>query len=487
MSIINKFIRNGARLTTKQMVCAGVFTLALATSIGLGIASRGFTSASVIRDTDSANSIDGANINGGIGAADPTEFIKDVRANNPNDLQTIYADPQIGGLTPDKYDEFQKEAVEGTLYRDGHITVGNQTVWNGVWTMGRTTLGMGSDKRQPITIGGKTYYHSTPELSFAEGRKSLPVMVWFNDNGEVQMAVMNACGNGVGGGTKVKNSVTCKALKQTQSDAAHKPNTYQYTTDVAVAGNATISRVVYHFSDDNSTVTKTGANAATQVVEHTYTKDATVTVTVYAAVPGGHEIQAAQVADCAKQVKFVPPFFVCTNLLAATIDDSKKAFRFTVITKTDTTGQTTLKSVDFTLDNGDVTKSVTSKDANGNIYKEYTFTDDKQHTVKASVNFNTAEGVVSATCVASVTPAQTPKCTVPGHENEAPNSPTCGYCQPNIPIGDTRCTPPQVQSASTTMPSTGPGNVVGTFVGVAAAGFIAHNIFLRRRASRANK
>jgi hypothetical protein len=483
MSIINKFIRNGIRPSTKQLVSAGIFTLALATSVGLGIASRGFTSASVIRDTDSANSIDGANINGGIGAADATEFIKDVRANNPNDLQKIYADPQIGGLTSDKYDEFQKEAVEGTLWRDGHITVGNQTVWNNVWTLGRTTMGMGSDKRQPITIGGKTYYHSVPELSFAESRKSLPVMVWFNDRGEVQMAVMNACGNGIGGGTKVKNAVTCKALKQTQPDASKKPNTYQYTTDVTVAGNAQISRVVYHFTDDNSTITKTGANAGTQVVEHTFTKDADVTVTVYASVPGGHEIQAAQIADCAKKVKYVPPFYVCTNLVATAIDNSKKAFRFTVNTKTDTTGQTTLKDVDFTLDGKDSTKS-TSKDANGNVYKEYTFTDDKEHTVKASVNFNTAQGVQSVTCEAKVTPTQTPKCTVPGHENEAPDSPNCGYCQPNIPIGDTRCTPPQVESASTTMPSTGPGNIVGTFVGVAVVGFIAHNIFLRRRASR---
>jgi hypothetical protein len=123
MSIINKFIRNVSRPSAKQLVCAGIFTLALAGSIGLGVASRGLTSASVIRDTDSANSIDGANLNGGIGAADPTEFIKDVRANQPNDLQTIYADPQIGGLTPAKYDQFQREAVDGTLYRDGHITV----------------------------------------------------------------------------------------------------------------------------------------------------------------------------------------------------------------------------------------------------------------------------------------------------------------------------------------------------------------------------
>jgi hypothetical protein len=485
MSIINKLIRNMHRPNTKQLVCTGLFVLAFAGSVSMGIASRGFGGASVIRDTDSTNSIDGSGRNGGIGAADPAEFIKDVRDNDPNDLQTIYADARIGGLTPDKYDQFQREAVEGTLWRDGHITVNGQTVWTGVWTMGRTTLG--NKQRTPIEIGGKTYYYSVPDISFAASRASLPVMVWFNQNGDVQMAVMNACGNGVGGGTKVHNTVTCKALKQSQPDAQHKPNTYQYTTDVAVTGNGNISRVVYHFTDDNSTVTKTGADAGTQMVEHTYTKDADVTVTVYASVPGNHEIQAAEVADCKKHVQYVPPFYVCTNLSAVAIDDKKKSFRFTAVAKTDTTGQTVLKDVDFILDDKDTTKSVTTKDANGNVYKEYTFTDEVQHTVKASLNFNTVQGVQSVTCQASVTPAKTPKCTVPGHENEAPDSATCGYCKPNIPIGDSRCA--EVKSVSTTLANTGPGStagLIGTFVGVATLGFFGHNVFLRRRAIRNN-
>jgi hypothetical protein len=485
MSIITKFIRNIDRPSSKQLVLVGLFMLALAGSVSLGIASRGLGGAAVIRDTDSANSIDGANRNGGIGAADPTEFINDVRDNVPNDLQTIYADPRIGGLTPDKYDQFQREAVEGTLWRDGHITVNGQTVWTGVWTMGRTTLG--NSQREPITIGNKTYYHSPPEVSFAASRQSLPVMVWFDQKGEVQMAVMNACGNGVGGGTKVKNTVECKTLRQTQPDAEHKPNTYQFTTDAVVGGNAKISRVVYHFTDDNSTITKTGENAATQVVDHTFAKDGEVTVTVYASVPGGKEIQAVAVADCKKTIKYVPPFYVCSNLTAVAIDDKKKAFRFTVVAKTDTTGQTVLKDVDFTLDSKDATKGVTTKDANGNVYKEYTFTDEVQHTVKASVNFNTVQGVQSVDCQASVTPAKTPKCTVPGHENEAPDSPTCGYCKPNIPIGDARCA--EVKSVTTTLANTGPGTtggLIATFVGVATLGFFGHNLFLSRRDRRSN-
>jgi hypothetical protein len=482
MSLTMKVIRKIERLNAKHFVLAGVFMLALAGSVSLGLASRGNGGAAVIRDTDSANSIDGANRNGGIGAADPQEFVKDLRDNVPNDLQTIYADPRVGGLTPNLYDQFQREAVDGTLFRDGHIEVKGQTVWTGVWTMGRTTLG--NKQRDPITIGNKTYYTSAPSISFAASRQSLPVMVWFDDKGEVRMAVMNACGNGVGGGTKVKNSVTCKTLNQTQPDAKTKPNTYRYTTNATVAGNAKISRVVYHFSDDNTTITKTGENAHTQPVDHTFTKDGEVSVTVFASVPNGKEIQATAVADCKKRVKYVPPFYVCTNLVATAINDSKKAFRFTVNAKTDNTGQTVLRDVDFTLDGKDVTKGVTAKDDKGNIYKEYTFTDDVQHKVKASLNFNTALGVQAVACEASVTPAKTPVCEVPGKSHLPPNSPECGYCKPNIPIGDAQCA--EVKSVST-LAVTGPGDtagLIGSFIGIAIVGFFAHNLFLRRRSVR---
>lgn len=479
MSITTKLIRTIEHFSAKHFALAGLFVLALAGSITLGVLTRGITSASVQRDCDT-NSIDYKDINGGCGAANATELVADARSNKPNDLQTVYAH---FGLTTDKYDTFAKNAKSGVVNRDGTVVVDGQTVMNDAWTMGREKF---NSHRKPITIGGVTYYYSAPEYSFASGVKSLPVMVLFDDNGVAQVVIMNACGNTVGG-NKVTNSVSCKALNQTQPDAAHKPNTYNYTTSVGVAGNAKISRVVYHFSDTNTTITKTGPNAGDQVVPHTFAKDGTVTVTVYATVPGGKEIQAVAVANCKKSVQYVPPFYVCTNLIATPINDTKKAFRFTVHAKTDTTGQTVLKDVDFTLDSKDVTKGVTTKDDQGNVYKEYSFTDEVTHTVKASVNFNTAEGVQSVDCQASVTPAKTPKCTVPGHENEAPNSPNCGYCKPNIPIGDDRCKEQVLAVSTTKLADTGPGSTAGliaAFTGVATAGFFGHNLFLRRRVNR---
>lgn len=475
MSIINTFLRNTARPNKKQLVCAGIFAVAFAGSVGAGIAARGYTSAAVQRDC-SHNSIDFKDLNGGCGAANPQEYIADLRANDPSDLHAI-----AQNFSPDfhlataQYDDFAAHAVQGMAHKNGTVTVGNQTVVTNAFSIGRDHKS--HDTQYDIPGTPVSYWAAKNQDVFSQD--DIPAMVYFNAQGEVQFIAMNPCGN-LSGGTKVTNSVTCKALNSTQPDATHKPNTYNFTTSASVAGNAAISRVVYHFSDDNSTVTK---NSVTDVVSHTFTKDADVTVTVYANVPGGHEIQAAAVVNCKKHVKFVLPFFVCTNLLATAIDNQKKSFRFTVMVKTDSTGATVLKNVDFTLDNKTTTSGVTTKDAQGNVYKEYTFTDEVQHSIKASANFNTAQGVQSATCQASVTPAKIPKCTVPGHENEAPNSPTCGYCQPNVPIGDTRCTPPP--TPPTTPPeqliNTGPGSTVGLFGAVTIAGFFAHKFFVSRR------
>ena len=484
MSIAKKFIREIFRMpATKQLVFAGVFTLALAGSVALGMASRGMGSAQVDRDC-SHDSIDYAAYPsaGDCGAATAQELIADIKNNNPSDLQSFYAN---FGLTAATYDQFANTAQEGTVNRDGTVKLNDGTVvMTGVDTYGRESWG--NPNRKAINIAGNTYYHAAPSVSFGKDVNSIPVLIMFDNNGQAQVVVEKPCGNEVTG-TSVQNSVACKALQATQPDATHKPNTYNFTTDVTVAGNAHISRVVYHFTDDNTTITKTGLDANTQPVLHTFAQSGDVTVTVYASVPGGKEIPAVAVANCQKHITYVAPFFVCTNLIPIAIDDAKKSFRFTVTTKTDTTGQTVLENVDFTLDGKDTTKAVTTKDNNGNVYKEYTFTDDVEHKVVASVNFNTAQGVQSASCQASVTPAKTPKCTVPGHETEAPNSPTCGYCQPNIPIGDTRCTPPPaVLSASTTkLVNTGPGDVVGLFVGVITLGFFGHQFVLRRKARRA--
>jgi len=471
MSILNKVQQRISSLTKKQLLVGGVFTLALAGSVALGVASRQYINAAVIRDNDSVNSIDGCNINGGIGAADATELVKDIRANckDTADLTTIYAH---FGLTADKYDKFANEAREGLLFRDGHVEVEGQTVMTDALTMGRTSMGKPASVRKPVSIGGKTYYQSTPDVSFAASRQNLPVMVLFDDKGIATTVIMNACGNPVEGHPKTPAAV-CNALQSTQPDATAKPNTYSFTTAATFTNNAALSRVVYHFSDGTADVTKT---SLTDAVEHTFTKDATVTVTVYAKVPGGKEIKAS-VVNCEKQIKHVAPMAVCTALVPAALDDKNQKFRFTVKTATK---MATVKSAAFSVD-GAAATDANAKDNDGNYYKEYEFTDAAKHTVKATVTFTTVEDkTVTADCEAKVQSKKTPVCEVPGHEGKPIDS-NCGYCKPGVPIGDSRCNE-QVLGAK--LADTGPGDVVGLFAGTSILGAVGHRLFTKRRARR---
>ena len=486
MSLFTNLMKRYERISAKQFIIAGVFSLAFAASVGLGLANNGNIGAAVIRDNDPENSIDGCANNGGIGAADANELIKDVRdaaagkcktpkGSNFTDLPTIYAH---FGLTADKYDQFAAEAKDGDVMRNGDVVVDGKVVMSGVWTMGRTTLN--GKQREPITIGGKTYYHSPPSASFASSRQSLPALVWFDENGEAKTVILKPCGNSVGGGKKVTNKVTCDGLNSTQPDKENKPNTYKFTANATVAGNATISRVVYTITEGNTVVETVTKSNLTDAVEHTFKKDGKVTVTVYAKVPGGKEIQAAVVTKCAKEIKYVPPFFVCSSLLAAPIDQQKRSFRFTVQVEHDK--NTSVKDVDFTLDGKSTTTGVTTKDKDDNIYKEYSFTDEVEHTVVAKVNFTTVDGVTSITCQAKVTPSKLPKCEVPGFENLPPNDERCGYCKPGIPKGDDRCK--EVLSATTELPHTGAGSTIGLFAGTVIVGAFAHRLVTKRRASK---
>ncbi len=517
MSLFNTFkekVRSN-RIRAKHIMTGAAFALALACSVTLGLHVHNATaSASTVRDCKliggKPNSIDYAQYPhaGDCGAADPSELIADIKHGDPSDLPTIYT---YFGLSPSVYTQFINTAKQGVVTRDGNVVVDNQTVMTDVQSYGRVNFGTG---RTAQKVGSTTLYHGTPANSFAAGVKSLDAMVMFDGKGVVEAVVMNSCGNGVTG-KKVTPSVTCHALTSVPSTS--NPNTYTFGAQANFGPNTSFSRAVYHFSDGSKDVTTTKLN---DTFSRTLTKDTTVTVTIYAKVPGGNEIKAVAVADCARTIKYIPPVALCTNLQATAIDNN--TFRFTIKTQQDV--HTTVKNADFILDNTVTTSGVTTKDASGNIFKEYSFTDSVSHTVKVTVFFNTLAGVKSDAghCKAIVTPKQPPmctipgrtnlppdspqcayclpgvpvgsaectppKCTVPGHTDELPTSSTCGYCQPGIPIGSAACTPTPPPTPPTTPPkvltNTGPGQTIGLFFGVTIAGFFAHKMFLSRRARR---
>lgn len=173
---------------------AKYFVLALGLVTALGVANAGplvvqRAAAAPVRDC-SANSIDNKPINGGCGAATPAEFIADLRANNPSDLQTIYADARLGGLVSSKYERFEKTAKMGIAHKNGTVTVDGEVVMTDARSVGRTQF---EGQRDPIVIGGKTYYHSSTTTSFVA--ETIPVMVMFDSDGVVEVAVLTACGN----------------------------------------------------------------------------------------------------------------------------------------------------------------------------------------------------------------------------------------------------------------------------------------------------
>jgi hypothetical protein len=227
-------------------------------------------------------------------------------------------------------------------------------------------------------------------------------------------------------------------------------------------------------------------------------------------------------------VKVTPPpapSYACAALSVAVRNDEKTEYRFTA--KTSQANGATLKDVDFTLDNV-TTTGVTTKDAQGLIYKDYTIAKDgKEHKVVAKVNFNVANGVQSKTCEAKVVSETTPKCEVPGKEMYPPNAPECAWCEvpgyENLPKDSDKCfercdvpgyeqypkdspkcaycdvpgfedlpkdspkcvipETPETPEVPTELPHTGIGSAFGLFAGVTTAGAVAHRFISSRRRS----
>jgi len=79
--------------------------------------------------------------------------------------------------------------VEGTVYKDGRITVGNKVVATGAVSTGRQVIGNNSRK---VNAGGVTIYERPTSTSFK--RSSIAAFVKMK-NGRFQYAIIKSCGN----------------------------------------------------------------------------------------------------------------------------------------------------------------------------------------------------------------------------------------------------------------------------------------------------
>ncbi|MGB4759331.1 MAG: PKD domain-containing protein [Candidatus Saccharimonadales bacterium] len=392
------------------------------------------------------------------GVSDRTDFVNKVNQNATGDLQNIYADY---GLVPSEYARFAAEAREGMSYRDGRIVVDGRTVATSTKSIGRTKFSYSQAKN----IAGTTYWESnTTQVQ----KKDLPVLVLFNERGEFEFAVLKDCANPINGNAN-NPQFGCNSLRTLK----HDRNTFSFSTDAGAGGGASIAKVVYDFGD-GTTVERSNPN---EVVTHSYAKPGSyhVTTTVYISLPGGKTYTIAASGECTHSVVVDEPIvYACSVLQAKTLNETKTEFRFT---PQYTAKGATLTSVMFTLDNG---KGEVVKPKNGEVYKDYSFSDENKHTVVATLMFNVGGSEKTIKCSASVIPTQPPKCPVPGKEQYAPDAPECFTpcpVNPALPISSINCVSPP---PTTTLPSTGPGDIALMFAALVGFGAGAHYIMKRR-------
>lgn len=228
-------------------------------------------------------------------------FIADVRANSDghghSDLQAVYQD---FGLVPSDYDKFVTSARPGMAYQNGTIVVDGKTVATDAWSIGRTRFSYTT----PMTVNGKTYYKAQDKQVLLQ---NLPVIVMFNGKGQMQFAVMNACGNPVTG-QKVTPKYSCDLLQA--SPVSGHNNTYDFTTRATATNNANLVSVTYTFGDGTS-VTE---NNLSTPVRHTYDANTcmnsgntcTAMATVTVSLPGNQSVTTTS-ATCQKQLAIYAP------------------------------------------------------------------------------------------------------------------------------------------------------------------------------------
>ncbi len=406
------------------------------------------------------------------GFSSPSNFISTVKSGDSNghtDLAAIYAQ---FGLPASEYSRFISEAQPAVFYKDGRVVVSGQVVATQAISFGRWQSYHTGPTMITKTIGGTTIYGNYTTRVMTGGGTSLTGYVLFDASGTPQFMVMDGCGNVVIA-TVVKSSIACNLLNT--QPVAGKLNTYDFTASASATGFAGLAKYVYDFGDGNSVTKANGSD----VVEHTYSKIGSFNakVTVYATTPWGVQITSSSDA-CAKPMTSVQPYYLCTQLGGAILDQNSYSYRFTASMSYG--NGATFISGDFDFGDGQTATAVKSADGK-TVSVDHTYAKAGDYSASASLRFSVNGTTVTAsTCKAYVTPT-------------APPTPEC---KPGIPVGDIRCTPCQYDASLpandvrcvapvTTLPNTGAGNVIAVGSAALVAGFLWYRHLLFQRHKRA--
>jgi len=451
----------GGSKSKRSPFVAGI-VIALVSIFGVATMGGGQASASTSCDGGPNDIIHG-------GFSSPADFINKVKSGSDNlnhhDLQAIYKNYH---LTPADYDNFAAHAVAGIDKMDGTIWVGNQKVGTDGFSIGRLSGCQGSGVQSVPIAGAGTYYGNVNSKNLLS---DVPVTVLFNSDGQMQFAVIGVCGN-PSKFTPVVPTYSCDALNAAKDSG--KANTYNFTTDTSVSGNAAIEKVVYHFGD--GTPDKEASSPSTPV-SHTYkiAGTFTATVTVYVSLPGGNHKTIIPVGHCTKVMPpVVLPAFECVQLSRVIVDKEKLEFSFTATAKM--SGGPTLTGGDFDFGDSTAPKTGVKPNADGKtvtVNHVYGSIPDSGYSTKATLHFSVDGAPVTAdTCSVLVTTTKvTPE------------------CKPGVPVGDVRCNPcpsdaslpvESPKCAPPELPKTGAGNTIAIFAAVVIGGFLVYRQLLFR-------
>lgn len=378
------------------------------------------------------------------GVNTPAELISKVRANNPADLTAIYDNFDLNSQA---YDAFARDAKWGTAKQDGTIVYNGQVVARNAWSIGREAKPYSTR----YAISGTTYHKSK---STDVLKQDLPVMLWFDQNGELAGAILAACGNPMGGET-VKPSYRCQQInKETVSGQA---NTYRFTANAPASNGATISRVVYNFGDGSPEQTRT---SPTDAVTHTYTNPGNYTakVTIYFRLPSGQEVSASG-NGCDTPITVSQPQqplaanWQCTQLQAIRRDGAD-VYAYTF--RADASLQNArLVSADFAFGDGATSNAVQpTATAATTIQADHTYAAAGTYRATATLRFEATNGANAQGKDANVTCSTELTITAPA---------------------------PAPQPA---LPAAGPAGIAGLFAGSSALGALGYRWHARRRLSK---
>lgn len=390
------------------------------------------------------------------------------------ELNTKYKENAAGDL-PAVYKAFGvtdfNGLVDGVVWRDGRVTVGNETVATGAMTAARNMSGG--------VIAGSNAKVISPSVWPAQYISAKPAYVKMV-NGQFAYAVLKTCGNPVKATPKPKPAAACKAV----TVATISRSEYEFTGTADVSNGATVSGYVFTVKNSSGAVVKTvTVNSTAQsvksgVVSLPTAGSYTVSLTVKTSLGDKTD------ANCVKVFTVPPapatPVAACTLLNRIAISRTESTLRATA----SATGGATISAYVFTV-----------KSASGTVAKTMTVT--TSSTSATTPKFELAPGDYSAsvTVKTSLGDKTDTKCninfTIPKPDQVEVCNPETG--KPMVvnkgeegkykPVGDVACqevavtppapTTPQVEGVST-IASTGPADMIGGGVGlssIAAAGY----------------